>query len=142
MSAIQNSMNYFRMQDNHNSHAQNNIYEEPSLIQHQKSNQFQIAELKDLEINDYDVGPKIGTFESKSFHQLLKESRDLFKKKHHILAKLSSNGVFEELKEDDVDLIEIMQDTLNQPDILYKESWRAILQSCQDTWTIQQLIHK
>lgn len=133
MSATQNSMNYFRIQDNQEVQGQSNMYEDSSFIQRQKSNHFQSSEIKEQEIYDFDVGPKIGTFESKSFQQLLRESREVFNKKHHILAKLSSNGVYEELKEDDVDLAELMQDTLNQPDILYKESSKAILQSCQDT---------
>ena len=133
MSVTQNSMNYFRIQDNQEVQGQNNVYEDSSNIQHQKSNQFQSSEIKEQEFSELDVGPKIGTFESKSFQQLLRESRELFNKKHHILAKLSSNGVYEELKEEDVDLAELMKDTLYQPDILYKESSKAILQSCQDT---------
>jgi hypothetical protein len=73
--------------------------------------------------------PKRGTFEPKSYSELLHRSNELFQKRHHILARLSCNGVYDEIREDDVDLIDLMQDTLNQPDLLYKETSKAVVQS-------------
>ena len=84
--------------------------------------------------------PRVGTFEHKSYYELLHKSKELFDKRHHILAKLSWNGVYDELTEDDVDLVALMKDTLNQPDVLYKETSKAVIQTCKATYTIQNLI--
>ena len=56
------------------------------------------------------------------------------------MAKLSCNGVYEELNEDNIDLGGIIKDTLNQPDILFKEKSRTAIQQCKNTYTVQNLI--
>lgn len=86
--------------------------------------------------------PKRGTFEETNYQELLQRSREMFEKRHHILAKLSSNGIYDDLKEDDVDLLALMQDTLNQPDEMFKETPKAVLQTCKDTSVIQSLIQE
>ena len=84
--------------------------------------------------------PEVGTFDPPSYQELLKKTQNLFANQHHIMAKLSCNGVYEELNEDDIDLDGLIKETLNQPDILFKEKSKAAIQQCKDTYTIQNLI--
>ena len=95
---------------------------------------------KSSDFNHSTAYPKRGTFDIPDYQSLLAKSNNLFKKRHHILAKLSSNGIYDEIYEEDEDLINLMEDTLNQPDVLYKETSKAVVQSCQDSYTIQKLI--
>lgn len=44
---------------------------------------------KDTKRTNYDAFPKKGTFESRSYQELMLKSRQLFEKRHQILAKLS-----------------------------------------------------
>ena len=84
--------------------------------------------------------PKRGTFSPPTFQELQVKSKDLFEKRHHILAKLSCNGIYNEIYEEDEDLIQLILDTLNQPDVLYKETAKAVVQSSKDSYMIQNLI--
>ena len=37
-------------------------------------------------------------------------------------------------------MIDLMKDTLNQPDILYKQTAKAVAQNCTDTFNIQNMV--
>lgn len=111
-----------------------------STVLHSTKHNFRDNEANEIENGHAPNFPRKGTFEPKTYQELLLRSKELFEKRHHILAKLSCNGVYDEIQEDDEDLLALIQDTLNQPDVFYKETAKAVVQSCKDTYTIQNLI--
>jgi hypothetical protein len=105
-----------------------------SLAFHKPKNQ-----ISELENYDLDVA-QVGTFDPPNFQDLIRKTKEIFKTHQNTLCKLSSNGVFTDLHEDDIDMQSLIKDLLFTSDLYYKQSGKAVLKSLKSNLNIQKLI--